>query len=162
MNSQCLSGVTGKKIRRFPVNTGVTSLGVCLHNETVLQDDRTRFMQAIGYHGILDIGYRYDRRDGQYKVLDVNPRIGCTFRLFAATDGMDVARALYLDMTGQPVAPAAGRRRTQMDRRGLRPASPRSARGARAHSDAERLDEILCAAWKRRPALRWTTPCPSS
>jgi hypothetical protein len=63
-------------------------------------------MKAIGYQGILDIGYRYDRRDGQYKVLDVNPRIGCTFRLFTATNGMDVARALYLDMTGQPVAPA--------------------------------------------------------
>jgi predicted ATP-grasp superfamily ATP-dependent carboligase len=61
-------------------------------------------MAAIGYRGILDIGYRYDRRDGQYKVLDVNPRIGCTFRLFAATNGMDVARALYLNLTGQPVA----------------------------------------------------------
>ena len=36
----------------------------------------------------------------------MNPRIGCTFRLFAATNGMDVARALYLDLTGQPV-PAA-------------------------------------------------------
>src|SRR4029077_19384292 len=75
------------------------------HNDTVLRTTAA-FMQAIGYRGILDIGYRYDRRDGQYKVLDVNPRIGCTFRLFAATNGMDVARALYLDMTGQPVAPA--------------------------------------------------------
>jgi predicted ATP-grasp superfamily ATP-dependent carboligase len=33
----------------------------------------------------------------------VNPRIGCTFRLFAAADGSDVARVLYLDLTGQPV-----------------------------------------------------------
>jgi D-aspartate ligase len=107
-NSRCVFGVTGKKIRRFPVNTGVTSLGVCLRNETV-EKRTTEFMKAIGYQGILDIGYRYDRRDGQYKVLDVNPRIGCTFRLFAATNGMDVARALYLDMTGRPVAssPAA-------------------------------------------------------
>jgi predicted ATP-grasp superfamily ATP-dependent carboligase len=104
-DSQCLLGVTGKKIRRFPVNTGVTSLGVCLRNETV-ERTTTEFMKAIGYRGILDIGYRYDRRDGRYKVLDVNPRIGCTFRLFAATNGMDVARALYLDMTGQPVAPS--------------------------------------------------------
>jgi predicted ATP-grasp superfamily ATP-dependent carboligase len=104
-HSQCLLGVTAAKIRRFPVHTGVTSLGVCRHNDTVLRTTAA-FMQAIGYRGILDIGYRYDRRDGQYKVLDVNPRIGCTFRLFAATDDMDVARALYLDMTGQPVAPA--------------------------------------------------------
>ena len=104
-NSRCVFGVTGKKIRRFPVNTGVTSLGVCLRNETV-ERTTAEFMKAIGYHGILDIGYRYDLRDRQYKVLDVNPRIGCTFRLFTATNGMDVARALYLHLTGQPVPPA--------------------------------------------------------
>jgi predicted ATP-grasp superfamily ATP-dependent carboligase len=104
-NSRCVFGVTGKKIRRFPASTGVTSLGVCLHNETV-RKTTIEFMKAIGYRGILDIGYRYDRRNGQYKVLDVNPRIGCTFRLFTATNGMDVARALYLDMTGRPVPPS--------------------------------------------------------
>lgn len=104
-NSRCAFGVTGKKIRRFPVNTGVTSLGVCLRNETV-ERTTAEFMKLIRYHGILDIGYRYDLRDRQYKVLDVNPRIGCTFRLFTATNGMDVARALYLHLTGQPVPPA--------------------------------------------------------
>jgi D-aspartate ligase len=104
-DSRCLLGVTGKKIRRFPMNTGVTSLGVCLPNETV-EKTTIAFMQAIGYQGILDIGYRYDSRNGQFKVLDVNPRIGCTFRLFAGTNGLDVARALYLDMTGQTVPSA--------------------------------------------------------
>ena len=118
-NSRCVFGVTGKKIRRFPVNTGVTSLGVCLRNETVARTT-AEFMQAIGYHGILDIGYRYDLRDRQYKVLDVNPRIGCTFRLFTATNGMDVARALYLHLTGQPVPPARSRGGTQVDRGGFR------------------------------------------
>jgi D-aspartate ligase len=105
-DSRCLFGVTGKKIRRLPVDTGVTSLGICLHNETV---ERTTvdFMKAIGYRGILDIGYRRDSRDGQYKVLDVNPRIGCTFRLFAGADGMDVARALYFNLTGRPVIASA-------------------------------------------------------
>jgi len=104
-NSECIFGLTGKKIRRFPANTGVTSLGVCLRNE-IVEKTTAEFMKSIGYHGILDIGYRYDQRDKQYKVLDVNPRIGCTFRLFTASNGMDVARALYLDMTGQPVAPS--------------------------------------------------------
>jgi D-aspartate ligase len=103
--SNCLFGMTGRKIRRFPVNTGVTSLGICVPNETVLRAT-AEFMRAIQYHGILDIGYRRDQRDGSYKVLDVNPRIGCTFRLFASDNGLDVARALYLDLTGQPV-PAA-------------------------------------------------------
>jgi predicted ATP-grasp superfamily ATP-dependent carboligase len=94
--------VSGRKIRRFPVDTGVTSLGICLTNDDVIRTT-TGFMQAIGYRGILDIGYRRDSRDGRYKVLDVNPRIGCTCRLFAAANGMDVARALYLDLTGQAV-----------------------------------------------------------
>ena len=42
-------------------------------------------------------------RDGRYQGLDVKPRIGGTFRLFVGQNGMDVARALYLDLTGQPV-----------------------------------------------------------
>ena len=100
--SDCLISFTGKKIRQYPPSQGSTSLGICLENETV-RNTTTAFMKAIGYQGILDIGYRYDARDGLYKVLDINPRIGSTFRLFVAENGMDVARALYLDMTGQPV-----------------------------------------------------------
>jgi predicted ATP-grasp superfamily ATP-dependent carboligase len=100
--SDCLFGMTGRKIRQSPIHTGVTSLGVCLKNPLV--DEMTRgFMKSIGYKGILDIGYRYDMRDGKYKVLDINPRIGSTFRLFVGDNGLDVARAQYLDLTGQSV-----------------------------------------------------------
>jgi predicted ATP-grasp superfamily ATP-dependent carboligase len=56
---------------------------------------------------MLDVGTRYDPRNGTYKLLDVNPRIGSTFRLFVDNDGMDVVRAFYLDMTGQAI-PAGG------------------------------------------------------
>lgn len=100
--SECLVGFTGKKIRQCPVYTGSTSLGISLHNETV-RELTLDFVQAIGYKGSLDIGFRYDARDGQYKVLDANPRIGASFRLFVGQNGMDVARALYLDLTGQEV-----------------------------------------------------------
>lgn len=104
--SECLVGFTGRKLRQTPVHTGMTSLGICLRNEVVEETTR-KFMSALGYRGILDIGYRYDARDGQYKVLDINPRIGATFRLFVADNGMDVARALYLDLTGQQVPSSA-------------------------------------------------------
>jgi predicted ATP-grasp superfamily ATP-dependent carboligase len=103
-HSQCVFGITGKKIRRFPARTGVTSLGVCLRND-VVHTVTSEFMSAIGYRGILDIGYRYDWRDGRYKVMDVNPRIGSSFRLFSAMCGMDVARVAYLHLTGCPIAP---------------------------------------------------------
>jgi predicted ATP-grasp superfamily ATP-dependent carboligase len=100
--SQCLFGITGKKIHQYPIHAGLTSLGVCLENQEVLNLTK-KFMQAVGYRGILDIGFRYDACDGTYKVLDVNPRIGATFRLFTGKLGVDVARAMYFDLTGQKV-----------------------------------------------------------
>lgn len=102
---ECLVGFTGRKLRQFPAYTGVTSLGVCVPNETVARTTK-RLMRTVGYRGVLDIGFRYDERDGKYKLLDVNPRVGSTFRLFAGDNGVDVVRALYLDLTGQRV-PAA-------------------------------------------------------
>jgi predicted ATP-grasp superfamily ATP-dependent carboligase len=100
--SACRFGFTGKKIRQTPPYTGATTLGVCLPNPTV-EDATVRLMAAIGYKGILDIGYRFDQRDGKYKLLDVNPRIGGTFRLFVGENGLDVLRTMYLDLTGQEV-----------------------------------------------------------
>jgi predicted ATP-grasp superfamily ATP-dependent carboligase len=100
--SDCRIGFTGKKIRQSPPYTGATTLGVCLPNPTV-QEVTERFMRSIGYRGILDIGYRFDERDGQYKLLDVNPRIGGTFRLFVGDGGLDVLRAMHLDLTGREV-----------------------------------------------------------
>jgi D-aspartate ligase len=101
-NSQCLFGLTANMIRQYPAYTGVTSLGVCYSNDIVARQTR-KFMAAIGYRGPLDIGYKYDERTQQYKTIDINPRIGMTFRLLVDSIGMDVARALYLDLTGQPV-----------------------------------------------------------
>jgi predicted ATP-grasp superfamily ATP-dependent carboligase len=100
--SQCLFGITGKKIHQTPVYTGMTALGICLPNPAV-RDQTQRLVAATGYQGILDIGYRYDFRDGSYKLLDSNPRLGATFRLFVGSGGLDVVRAAYLDLTGQPV-----------------------------------------------------------
>ena len=104
--SECLVGFTGRKLRQRPMDTGVTTLGICLHNAIVDRQMR-RLLQSVAYRGIVDLGCRYDHRDGQYKLLDVNPRIGCTFRLFVDPRGMDVVRACYLDLTGQPVVSEA-------------------------------------------------------
>ena len=107
-SSQCVAGFTGKKLRQHPVHVGSTSLGICLENADVFRLT-VDFMRAVGYRGVLDIGWRYDARDGGYKLLDPNPRIGSTFRLFVDRAEMDVARYLYLDLTGQPLPHAVQR-----------------------------------------------------
>ncbi len=104
-HSECVFGATGRKLHQFPIHRGSTCLGVCESNEIIVEQT-TRLMAAVRYHGPLDIGYRFDARDGKYKLLDVNPRIGATFRLFVAGNELDVARAIYLDVTGQAIPPA--------------------------------------------------------
>jgi len=100
-NTTCLAAFTGRKLRQFPVHRGLTSMGVCQGNQAVESISRT-LLEAMGYQGAVDIDFLYDQRDGTYKVIDINPRVGATFRLFVDADGMDVVRALYLDLTGQP------------------------------------------------------------
>ena len=56
---------------------------------------------------MVDAGDRYDTRDRQYKILDVNPRIGSTFRHSVGRHGVDVVRAHFFDLTGQSVPPHA-------------------------------------------------------
>ena len=104
-DGRCHLSVTARKLRQAPPETGVTCLGKVEHNPTVDEQTRT-FIAAVGYRGILDCDYLFDARDGEYKLLDVNPRVGQTFRLFAGTNDLDVVRALYLDLTGQ-IVPAA-------------------------------------------------------
>ena len=101
-NSTCRFGVTGQKLRQTPPDTGATSLGICLRNEAV-ESQAIQFLEKVGYRGIVDMGFRYDERDGRYLLLDVNPRVGSSFRLFVDKAGGDVVRALYLDLTEQPI-----------------------------------------------------------
>jgi D-aspartate ligase len=107
-DSECRFGLSGRKLRQTPVYRGSTSLGICSTN-VVVETYTKRFMKTVGYCGILDIGFRYDARDDRYKVLDVNPRIGSTFRLFVSANGMDAARAMYLHLTRQAIPAARAR-----------------------------------------------------
>lgn len=98
----CQCAFTGRKLRQRGPRTGPTTLGVCAANPEVTELAQ-RLLRELGYRGIVDMGFRYDARDGSYRLLDVNPRLGSTFRLFAADNGIDVVRAMHLDLTGRPV-----------------------------------------------------------
>lgn len=99
---ECLCAFTGRRLRQQGPRTGQTTLGICAANDTV--DALARhLLRELDYRGIVDIGFHYDRRDGHYKVFDVNARLGSSFRMFTADNGIDVVRAQHLDLTGRPV-----------------------------------------------------------
>lgn len=93
---------TGVKVRSWPQHAGPTGCAYAVPNP-MLADMAGRFCKEIGFKGIADLDFRLDRRDGQYKLLDFNPRLGNQFRLFQTAAGIDVVRALHLDLTGRTV-----------------------------------------------------------
>lgn len=109
---ECILGGTTRRLHQNPVHVGITSLAVIEHSEVVDSCARS-FMAAVGFRGLVNIGFRYDRRDGQYKLVDVNPRLGSSFRSFVTRNGSDILRAFYFDRTGKEVTdapPSQGRK----------------------------------------------------
>jgi len=110
-DGECPVVGSGRKLRDEPPGHGVTSYAVAERNEELLAV-AVPFFRVLGYRGALDTCWRRDRRDGAFKLLDANPRVGANFRLWFEGD-IDVVRALYLDLTGQevPAQPSSTGRR---------------------------------------------------
>ncbi|MFF0746406.1 ATP-grasp domain-containing protein [Streptomyces sp. NPDC004111] len=93
---------TGVKVRSWPPHAGMTACAYVVDNPE-LAALAAQFVKRIGFSGIVDLDLRFDRRDGEYKLLDFNPRMGAQFRLFENEAGVDVVRAQHLDLTGRRV-----------------------------------------------------------
>ena len=93
---------TGRKLLDFPVGGGSTALGLSLSNEELCYQSEM-LLRAVSYSGVCDMDWRRDKRDGQYKILDFNPRVGLNFQMFENSAAIDVVRALHLDLTGRKV-----------------------------------------------------------
>jgi D-aspartate ligase len=97
---------TGRKLRGYPPDAGSTSLGLSIVNDA-LRCVSEKLLKAVAYSGIIDMDWRKDERDGQYKILDCNPRVGQNFRMFENSAGIDVVRAQHLDLSGRRIDNAA-------------------------------------------------------
>ena len=63
-----------------------------------------RFLSSIDYYGLVEIEFKLDERDGQYKLLDVNPRTW-GYHSLGPRAGTDFPLLLYRDQVGEPVGP---------------------------------------------------------
>ncbi|MEJ2527993.1 MAG: hypothetical protein P8Y49_07955 [Sulfurovaceae bacterium] len=91
---------TGRKIRQYPVGYGTTTCAVSEIIKAIIEPS-VKVLQAIGYRGVCDVEFKYDSRDDQYKIIEVNPRIGRWYRL-ATLSGKRPLLASILDLAGVP------------------------------------------------------------
>ncbi len=103
-DQQLLGSFAGRKKRVTPPHFGSASYVETMHDPQ-LDRQCSSFLRALGYRGICGIEVKQDRRDGQYKLVEVNPRYGLWDEIGRHL-GVDVAWVEYQDLLGKPVRAA--------------------------------------------------------
>lgn len=102
-----LGTFVGQRLEIFPPRFGTTCLaqGVA---EPGLEDRAVAILQRLGYHGIAEVEFLRDPRDGVFKLLDVNTRPWKWIGLPIAA-GVDLPWLAYAEATGEPIGPVERR-----------------------------------------------------
>ena len=73
-----------------------------------LEGPSIRFLEAIGYHGLVELEYKRDARDGEYRLLDVNARTWGYHSLGPAA-GVDFPSLLFREQMGETLLSVSAR-----------------------------------------------------
>ncbi len=103
---------SGRKLKQVPPLVGTCRVGEAVWVQEVV-DAGLRLLRALGFHGISQVEFKRDPRNGRFKLMEVNPRLWQWHGLAAAC-GVDLPLIAYRDLTGEEVEPVSmnGARRT--------------------------------------------------
>ncbi len=97
-----------RRTRQHPPEFGRASTFVETIELPILEELSERFLRAINYHGLVEVEYKFDPRDGQYKLLDVNGRTW-GYHTLGFRAGVDFPYLLFADQAGTHVQSCQGR-----------------------------------------------------
>jgi len=107
-DGQAIGKMVACRRRQHPFEFGKSSTCVETVDIPLLEEYSERFLRASNYYGLVEIEYKLDPRDGQYKLLDVNARTW-GYHSLGARAGVDFSYMLYADQIGLPVIPCRAR-----------------------------------------------------
>jgi len=107
-NGEAVGKMVVRRRRQHPLEFGRASTYVETVDVPILEEYSERFLRAIDYYGLVEVEYKLDPRDSQYKLLDVNARTW-GYHSLGAEAGVDFSYMLYLDQVGLPVSVSKGR-----------------------------------------------------
>jgi len=107
-DGQAVGKMVVRRRRQHPIQFGRASTYVETLDVPVLEEFSERFLRAIDYYGLVELEYKLDPRDSQYKLLDVNARTW-GYHSLGAQAGVDFSYMLYADQAGLPVAACKAR-----------------------------------------------------
>jgi predicted ATP-grasp superfamily ATP-dependent carboligase len=107
-DGRALGSMVVRRARQHPPEFGRASTYVETVELPVLEDLSERFLRAINYYGLVELEYKLDLRDQQYKLLDVNGRTW-GYHTLGWGAGVDFPYMLFADQMGESVEPRRGR-----------------------------------------------------
>jgi D-aspartate ligase len=96
------STLVARRLRQHPREFGRAATYVETIELPKVEELSERFLKAIDYYGLVEIEFKQDPRDGEFKLLDVNARTW-GFHSIGVPAGVDFAYLLYADQVGEPV-----------------------------------------------------------
>jgi len=97
-----LATLTARRTRQYPMDFGRASTFVETVKEDGIAEPAERFLEAIRYTGIAELEFKKDPRTGEFKLLDINPRVWGWYSLCDEA-GVNLAHLLWLVFQGEPL-----------------------------------------------------------
>jgi predicted ATP-grasp superfamily ATP-dependent carboligase len=102
-----VASLTARRSRQYPIDFGYTSTFV----ETIARADvehaACRFLESLGYDGLVEVEFKHDARDGRLKLLDVNARVW-TWIALGGRAGVDFPHLFWRLAMGETLPSARG------------------------------------------------------
>jgi D-aspartate ligase len=99
---RAIGSMVAQRRRQHPPEFGRASTFVETIDLPLLETLSERFLKEIDYYGLVEMEYKLDPRDGQYKLLDVNAR-SWGYHSLGQRAGVDFPYLLFSDQLGEPV-----------------------------------------------------------
>lgn len=103
-DGRAVGSMVARRRRQHPHQFGRASTFVETVEMPELEKLSERFLRAINYYGLVEMEYKLDPRDAQFKLLDVNARTW-GYHSLGSSAGVDFPYIVYRDQIGQPVDP---------------------------------------------------------
>jgi len=103
-DGQPVGKMVARRRRQHPLEFGRASTYVETVDIPILEEFSERFLRKINYYGLVEVEFKLDPRDSQYKLLDVNARTW-GYHSLGARAGTDFSYMLFADQIGLPVTP---------------------------------------------------------
>ena len=101
-DSSLLVSFVARKLRQWPPETGTSSLGEEVRNDTVLEET-LRLFDSVGYHGLGYVEMKRDQRTGKHYIIEPNIGRPTGRSAIAEAGGVELVYTMFCDKAGLPL-----------------------------------------------------------